>query len=137
MRIAVVPPNASQLLAAPLIDIDMLQKKVRAAHCAQRERWQWIAKKQDLKSETAIQYYKNARIPAGVINELCALSDAAEKAFLTGMANFGFSARAGHSILKVARTIADIEGESKIAASAVEEALEYRQLGEGDAVWPF
>jgi magnesium chelatase family protein len=46
------------------------------------------------------------------------------------------SARAGHSILKVARTIADLDGRQEIGESAIEEAIEYRQLGDGDAIWP-
>ena len=81
--------------------------------------------------------YKNARIPAGMVNEICHLSGMAEKAFLSGMAAFGLSARAGHSVLRVARTIADVDEENEITERAIEEALEYRQFGDGDAVWPF
>jgi magnesium chelatase family protein len=40
----------------------------------------------------------------------------------------GFSARAYHRILKIARTIADLEGETDIRSVHVSEAIQYRSL---------
>jgi len=78
----------------------------------------------------------NARIPPALIPEVCAVHGAAERLFLSGMASYGLSARAGHSILRVARTIADLDARAEIGESSIEEAMEYRQFGDDDAIWP-
>jgi magnesium chelatase family protein len=46
----------------------------------------------------------------------------------TAMDKFGFSARAFDRILKMARTIADLEGENSIKSSYIAEAIQYRTL---------
>ncbi len=42
------------------------------------------------------------------------------------MTRFGLSARSFHRVLKVARTIADLEGEAGIRPAQVAEAIQYR-----------
>ncbi|MBO8086487.1 MAG: ATP-dependent protease, partial [Marichromatium sp.] len=44
------------------------------------------------------------------------------------MARLGLSARAYHRVLKVARTIADLEGATRIAPAHLGEAIGYRRL---------
>ena len=44
----------------------------------------------------------------------------------TAMQRLGLSARSYHRVLKLARTIADLEGSDDIAAPHVAEALQYR-----------
>ncbi|OIO69571.1 MAG: ATP-dependent protease [Zetaproteobacteria bacterium CG12_big_fil_rev_8_21_14_0_65_55_1124] len=51
----------------------------------------------------------------------------------TAMQRFSLSARSYHRILKVARTIADLAGDTSLAVSHVAEALQYR--GEGFSAW--
>jgi len=127
MRVAVVPPGPSRLLCAQSLSHSDLQEKVLHARLRQRERFQRV---------DAGNARTNARIPPGSIPELCKVTGNAEKLFLSGVSSFALSARAGHSILKVARTIADLDGRQEIGESAIEEAIEYRQLGDGDAIWP-
>jgi magnesium chelatase family protein len=47
------------------------------------------------------------------------------------MERFGFSARAYHRLLRVGRTIADLEGASAPGVSHVAEAVHYRALDRG------
>jgi magnesium chelatase family protein len=49
--------------------------------------------------------------------------------------SFGFSARAAVSLLRVARTIADLEQETSITESHLLEAVAYRRLGEENPPW--
>jgi len=73
---------------------------------------------------------RNALIPAGKADNLCPLSEKAENAFHTAVAKLGLSARAYHGILRVARTIADLEGSDIIETEHILEAVQHRRLGE-------
>jgi len=62
------------------------------------------------------------------IKQHCGLDGEAEKLLETAVDRLGFSARAYHRILKVARTIADLDGRERIDAVHVAEAVQYRSL---------
>ncbi len=68
----------------------------------------------------------NARIGIAEIEEYCRIREADKEMLVTLFAKFGLSARAYHKILRVARTIADLEGADDIAAPHLQEALFYR-----------
>lgn len=68
----------------------------------------------------------NAQIPHRDITRICAL-DQSQNAYLeSAMSQLNLSARAVHRSLKVARTIADLQGEEKLSNDHVNEALAYR-----------
>jgi magnesium chelatase family protein len=56
----------------------------------------------------------------------CALDAAGEGLMRAAMRQLHLSARAYHRVLKLARTIADLAGAERIAASHLAEALQYR-----------
>ena len=62
------------------------------------------------------------------IKQYCRLDEDGERILKRSMEAFGFSARAYHRILKVARTIADLDGEDDILARHISEAVQYRTL---------
>jgi magnesium chelatase family protein len=70
----------------------------------------------------------NSRMPAPLVRKLCALDDAGERTLEMAMRRMGFSARAHDRILKVARTIADLDQSEKVSAKHVAEAVQYRSL---------
>lgn len=73
--------------------------------------------------------YCNAQMASRDLKRVCAPEPAAERLLETAMAKLGLSARAYTRILKVARTIADLDGApATIAASHVAEAIQYRSL---------
>jgi len=70
----------------------------------------------------------NGRLTTRQIRKHCAPSEDAEKLLHAAMDEFRFSARAYNKILKLARTIADLEGAEAINATHVSEAVQYRTL---------
>jgi len=72
----------------------------------------------------------NARLTPSQLEEFAMPDEAGSKLLDTAMSRFSLSARSYHRILKVARTIADVEGEEKVSGNHIAEALQYR--GEED-----
>jgi magnesium chelatase family protein len=72
--------------------------------------------------------YNNADMGSKEVRHFCRLDDAGASLLKTAMTRLGLSARAYDRILKVSRTIADLEGESQINAAHVSEAIQYRTL---------
>ncbi len=70
----------------------------------------------------------NAQMTNRLIDCYCRLDDDSKNLLKEAMAGLGFSARAYHRILKVSRTIADIEGRENIIVEHLAEALQYRCL---------
>jgi magnesium chelatase family protein len=63
-----------------------------------------------------------------MIRKHCEISSEGEKLLENAITRLGLSARAHHRILKVARTIADLEAAEKIAPKHLSEAIQYRTL---------
>ena len=70
----------------------------------------------------------NAQLPSGMLRRYCPLAPAAEKLLRGAFERMGYSARAYDRILRVARTIADINGVEQIGAAELMEALQYRRM---------
>jgi magnesium chelatase family protein len=77
--------------------------------------------------QTRRQGVPNADIDAGRIDECCVLDGAAAAFAQNAATRLGWSGRGLHRALKVARTIADLEGADRIASAHVAEALQYRR----------
>jgi hypothetical protein len=71
----------------------------------------------------------NAQMSARDLKRFCKVDPAAEKLLETAMTKLGLSARAYTRILKVSRTIADLDGLPEITAAQVAEGIQYRSLG--------
>ena len=70
----------------------------------------------------------NAQIPTGRLREWCPLTDAARALLSNAFDKMGLSARAYDRLLKVARTIADMEQSNIIDVPHIAEAIQYRAL---------
>ena len=74
----------------------------------------------------------NADMGPKELRQYAALNDAGETLLGAAVRQMGLSARAYHRVLKLARTIADLAGEERIATAHVAEALQYRpRMAEG------
>lgn len=94
-----------------------IRERVLKAREIQRRRFQGMRR-----------VYCNAMMRARDIHKFCALDAAAQQLLKTAMADLHFSARAYDRILKVARTIADLEGSEAIVERHVCEAIQFRSL---------
>lgn len=70
----------------------------------------------------------NSQIGAGIIHQYCEIDREGTRLLKMVVEKLGFSARAYNRILKVARTIADIENSEKIKTEHLSEAIQYRCL---------
>ena len=70
----------------------------------------------------------NAQMGAKLIRKYSALDDASKELLKNAMERLNLSARAYDRILKVSRTIADLEGAKEVSGTHISEAIQYRSL---------
>jgi magnesium chelatase family protein len=93
-----------------------IRERVDAARVLQHERFR----------RTHIQC--NADMSPRHIRKVCELDPSSRKLLLAAIDRLGLSARAHDRILKVARTIADLDASERIESAHVAEAVQYRAL---------
>lgn len=72
--------------------------------------------------------YSNSQLTPKLIEKYCKLNEQSRKILQIAFEKLGLSARAYGRILKVARTIADLDGKENIEEKHVAEAIQYRSL---------
>jgi magnesium chelatase family protein len=72
--------------------------------------------------------FYNAQIPVRQLRKLCALDEAGERTLEMAVRRMGLSARAHDRVLKVARTVADLDSAERVTAKHLAEAVQYRSL---------
>jgi magnesium chelatase family protein len=86
------------------------------------------ARKTQLSRLKGLKIYCNAQMTNRHIKKFCQIDEASQKLLEMAIDKFGLSARAYTRILKVARTIADLEGQENIQPTHLSEAIQYRSL---------
>ncbi|GHT58872.1 magnesium chelatase [Spirochaetia bacterium] len=128
LRVTVIPPDIKQLEEDRGESSAEIAKRVQRAVEIQRERLRSLLLEGN--DTAGISCRRNARIPAGMVERCCPLTDQGARALREAMAKLALSGRAYHGILRVARTIADLEGRSSIDADHILEAVQYRRQGD-------
>lgn len=77
--------------------------------------------------------HANAHMTPRDLRQFCRIGDAGDALLRTAINRLGLSARAYHRVLKIARTIADLDGAAEIGTAHVGEAVQYRSLDRGAA----
>jgi len=93
---------------------DKVQARVEAARCLQQKRFQ------------GTKLACNAEMTPTEVREFCQVEESAQSLLKMAMKQLYLSARAFHRILKLARTIADLENGDIIKAHHLAEAIQYR-----------
>jgi len=70
----------------------------------------------------------NATMTSRQVRRFCKLDAAGEAMLKQAMTEMGLSARAHDKVLRIARTIADMEGAADVASQHLGEAIQYRRL---------
>ena len=96
---------------------EAIRERVDRARVQQRERFA---------SRSGI--YANAHMAPRDIRTFCCVSDGADALLRTAITRLGLSARGYHRVLKIARTIADLDGSAGLQPKHVSEAIQYRSL---------
>lgn len=91
-------------------------KRVTDARAIQSERFRQM------------KIYCNAQMNSRHIKKHCKIDEASSNILETAIDKLGLSARAFNRILKIARTIADLEGKEEILSQHIAEAIQYRNL---------
>ena len=94
-----------------------VRKRVQKAREIQQERYKEIP-----------GLYSNANLNPRQIKEFCEIDKQCEDLMKLAVARIGLSARAYDKILKLSRTIADMEGSKEIKTTHISEAIQYRSL---------
>jgi len=106
---------------------DLLGKGVGESSCKIRKRVNG-ARKIQLKRFRKANLFSNAQMSHRDIEKFSLPQPEAKQLLRSAISELGLSARAYHRVLKISRTIADLEKEEKVLTSHISEALQYRCL---------
>ena len=118
LHIEVTPVNFNELSSDRLTEkSESVRKRVIQARDIQNKRF-----------EDKADVYANAQMSPKNVRDICRINEAGQILLKTAMEKLGLSARAYDRILKVARTIADLDGTEEIELEHLAEAIHYRSL---------
>ena len=115
-----VPPVSFQDLDLPATgdSSEQVARRINAAREVQRERYQ-------SRAEVRV----NADAEGSLLEEIATPDDEGRALLTQAAERIGLSARGYHRVLRVARTIADLEGAENVGRTAVAEAISFRIAG--------
>ena len=117
IQIEVTPVKYQKLDSSEKIESSIeIKKRVDLARKIQQKRYEKDA------------IYTNSQLSPKLIEQYCKLNNESKKILELAFHRLGLSARAYGRILKVARTIADLEQKENIGTEHVAEAIQYRSL---------
>ena len=73
-------------------------------------------------------FYCNGQMTPNDLKKFCSLDKASEKLIADAVERLGLSTRSYHRVLKIGRTIADLDKNGSLQAKHVAEAIQYRRL---------
>jgi magnesium chelatase family protein len=133
MHIEIMPVKYKDLAGTDDTDIETEGLDVEAPRLPSRNS---EAMRQEVEAARQIQLerYKNeeiaynSQLTPGMMKKYCVLDRETKKLMETAFHQLSLSARAHHKIIKMGRTIADMEGAEKIGVRHIAEAIQYRSL---------
>jgi magnesium chelatase family protein len=115
---------------------DLSDRRAGEPSAAIRERVSRAREVQRARFADRRDVHANAHMTARDLREHCRIDQGAESLLRTAITRLGLSARAYHRVMKIARTIADLDGGGDISPAHVSEAIQYRSLDRSGAHAP-
>jgi magnesium chelatase family protein len=115
-----------EVTPVPFKELSKIQKSENSGTV--RERVIRARKIQEERFKDEKNIHNNAQMSTKLLNKHCKISDEGRELLKNAMERLGLSARAYDRILKVSRTIADLEGSAEISNEHLSEAINYRSL---------
>jgi magnesium chelatase family protein len=115
-----------EVTPVPFSELSKIQKSERSELV--RDRVINARKIQENRFDNEKNIYNNAQMSTKLLNKYCVVSAEGRELLKNAMERLGLSARAYDRILKVARTIADLEASENISNEHLAEAINYRSL---------
>jgi magnesium chelatase family protein len=107
---------------------DLSDQRPGEPSAAIRERVQRAREVQRARFAGRADIHANAHMAPRDLRQFCAIGDGSDALLRTAITRLGLSARAYHRVIKIARTIADLDGADDIGTGHVSEAIQYRSL---------
>ncbi len=99
----------------------VIKERVEQARAVQKKRF---AKRKN--------FYCNGQMTPKDLKKICPLDKTSEKLIAESVERLGLSARSYHRILKIGRTIADLDRNERLQPKYIAEAIQYRRLDRGN-----
>lgn len=115
-----------EVTPVPFSELSALKKQEGSAQI--RERVMKARERQEERFRETPGVYCNAQMSSRMLKEICVISQVSANLLKTAMEKLNLSARAYDRILKVSRTIADLDASSEIKPEHLAEAIQYRSL---------
>lgn len=117
IQVEVTPVKYEKLQNDEVVETsEQIKKRVNEARKIQLERYR------------DLDIYSNSQLTPKLMEKYCKLDEMSKKILQKAFENLGLSARAHGRILKVARTIADLDRKENIEVAHISEAIQYRNL---------
>jgi magnesium chelatase family protein len=112
----------------PVSYTELAAERISEKSNSVRERVIKAREVQSKRYENSDGVHCNAQISSKQLREVCKIDETGNQLLKTAMERLGLSARAYDRILKVARTVADLDSSEKIETNHLAEAIQYRSL---------
>ncbi len=115
-----------EVVPVPFKDLAKVQPSESSAEIRKR-----VTKAREIQQKRFADYpgvYSNAQMNSKLMQKFCVVDEAGTQLLKAAIEKMGLSARAYDRILKVSRTIADLEGQENILSHHIAEAIQYRSL---------
>lgn len=130
LHVEVTPVNYEDLSSeVPQEGSEVIRQRVLRARSIQWRRFEQMRK--STRGETVHVLHANTEMGSKELRKYCRLDQGSADMIRKAMNTLGLSARAYDKILKVGRTIADLDGAQQIESRHIAEAIQYRSLDKG------
>jgi magnesium chelatase family protein len=116
------------LIVPRLREDDLLNKNFEGIISANREKGDKSLRIIQAQRYRNINIFTNSELTPKLIKKFCPIDNESEELLKSAIQRFNLSGRAYDRLIKLARTIADLEGASEITATHIAQSIQYRNF---------